>query len=342
MNFELTNRGGGISEIRIINNGKRIPFTDEDFKGPARPGNARHAECEVPLVPGRNTIQVSAYSDGRIESMPSVVQIFHEGKDQIINCYLMAVGINEYENPAMNLNYARADARAFSKAIQESGRSIFTDIRVRTLFDRQATRENILKALEEVAAKARPEDVFLFYYAGHGSMVENHFYFIPTENVSLYQKERLANESIPAEAIQQKFSHIPALKQVVILDACQSGGSAGILAQRGAGEEKAMAQLSRSSGVHVLAAAGSEQFATEVGSLGHGLFTYAILRALDGGADGAPHDGSVTVYELKAYLNNQVPELSDKHKGSPQWPYTFSIGHDFPLVRRKSGNAAAE
>jgi uncharacterized caspase-like protein len=101
-------------------------------------------------------------------------------------------------------------------------------------------------------------------------------------------------------------------------------------------EEKAMAQLSRSSGVHVMAAAGSEQYATEVRSLGHGLFTYTLLEALAGQADGAPRDGNVTVYELKAYLNDQVPELSKEHKGSIQWPYTFSIGHDFPLIRSKN------
>mgnify|MGYP001818427683 CR=1 FL=1 len=62
----------------------------------------------------------------------------------------------------------------------------------------------------------------------------------------------------------------------------------------------------------------------------------AILEALGGGADGAPRDGNVTVYELKAFLNDQVPELSREHKGSTQWPYTFSIGHDFPLIRSKN------
>ncbi|MFC2112840.1 caspase domain-containing protein, partial [Bacteroidota bacterium] len=218
----------------------------------------------------------------------------------------------------------------------EQGKNIFSKVEVRTLYDREATRENILAALEELSQKARPEDVFVFYYAGHGSMVDNTFYFIPTENVSLYQQERLVDESIEAGAMQEKFSNISALKQVVLLDACQSGGSAEILAQRGAMEEKAMAQLSRSSGVHVMAAAGSEQYATEVESLGHGLFTYTLLEAIDGGADGAPRDGNVTIYELKAYINDQLPELSQAYKGSTQWPYTFSIGHDFPLIRSKN------
>ena len=57
------------------------------------------------------------------------------------------------------------------------------------------------------------------------------------------------------------------------------------------------------------------------------------LEALAGKADGAPKDGNVTIYELKAYINDQVPELSRRYKGGRQWPYTFSIGHDFPVVR---------
>jgi len=53
---------------------------------------------------------------------------------------------------------------------------------------------------------------------------------------------------------------------------------------------------------------------------------------LKGEADGAPKDGKVTIYELKSYLDDQVPELSNKFKGQTQYPYTFSRGHDFPLV----------
>ncbi len=334
--LSLTNRGGGIDEIRLLNNGKRIPVDSEEVRRINKEGRSLEQSFEVELVAGRNTIQASAYSEGRIESFPAVVQLFYDGKGQVINCYLVAVGINEYENPALNLNYAKDDAKAFSKAIQEQGKTFFKDVEVRSLYDKEATRENILAALEELSGKARPEDVFVFYYAGHGSMVDNIFYFIPTENVSLYQQERLSRESIEAGLVQEKFRNIAALKQVVLLDACQSGGSAEILAQRGAMEEKAMAQLSRSSGVHVMAAAGSEQYATEVESLGHGLFTFALLEAMDGGADGAPRDGNVTIYELKAYLNDQVPELSREFKGSTQWPYTFSIGHDFPLIRSKN------
>src|SRR5690606_32718680 len=115
--------------------------------------------------------------------------------------------------------------------------------------------------------------------------------------------------AIDAGTMQEKLKNIKALKQLIILDACQSGGSVELLAVRGGNEERAIAQLSRSTGIHVLASAGSEQFAAEFAELGHGLFTYVLVKGLNGEADGAPRDGKVTIYELKSYIDDQVPEM---------------------------------
>jgi WD40 repeat protein len=327
------NNGGGISEIRVQNNGKSLPVDNSSLLQSGSQSKYFSRTIDVDLVPGENNILISAYSLGRIESRPDTITIYNKGPERVISCYLVAIGINEYRNPALDLNYARADAEAFSNTIREKSTSLFKKVEIHELIDTEATKRNILSLMDELARIIRPEDVLMFYYAGHGSMVENKFFFIPTESVSLYQEDKLNKESIYAGIIQEKLKNIPALKQIVILDACQSGGSTEILAQRGASEEKALAQLSRGSGVHVLAASGSEQYAAEVSELGHGVFTYILLDALKGSADGAPKDGNVTVYELKAYLNDQVPELTEKYKGSPQWPYTFSIGNDFPIVR---------
>jgi uncharacterized caspase-like protein len=205
-------------------------------------------------------------------------------------------------------------------------------VELHTLYDQEASRNNILKKLDELAGKIHPEDVFVFYYAGHGSIVDNQFFFIPSETLRLYDLSSLKENAIDAATLQDHFKNIKALKQLIVMDACQSGGSVELLATRGATEEKAIAQLSRSAGIHVMASAGSEQFAAEFTELGHGLFTYLLIKALQGDADGAPKDGKVTIYELKSYLDDQVPEMTKKLKGKPQYPYTFSRGQDFPVV----------
>ncbi len=232
----------------------------------------------------------------------------------------------------MTLNYAKPDAESFSKTMHDKSTDLFKKVELITLYDTDATREKILSTLEELTSKINQEDVFIFYYAGHGSMVDDKFYFIPTESTRLYDANSLDKEAIQASVLQDKFKNIKALKQLIIMDACQSGGSVELLATRGAAEEKAIAQLSRSAGIHVMASAGSEQFATEFAELGHGLFTYVLIKGLQGEADGAPKDGKVTIYELKSYIDDQVPEMTRKLKGKPQYPYTFSRGQDFPVV----------
>jgi len=216
--------------------------------------------------------------------------------------------------------------------MEARGTQLYKNLELHTLFDAEASRENILKELDELSSKIHPEDVFIFYYAGHGSMVDDQFFFIPSESLRLYDLGALQKEAIEASLLQDKFKNIQALKQLIVMDACQSGGSVELLATRGAAEEKAIAQLSRSAGIHVMASAGSEQFASEFAELGHGIFTYLLIKGLQGDADGAPKDGKVTIYELKGYLDDQVPEMTRKMKGKPQYPYTFSRGQDFPIV----------
>jgi uncharacterized caspase-like protein len=245
---------------------------------------------------------------------------------------VVIIGINKYENTSLTLNYAKDDAKGFLDAYLKNSETLFRKTLRYELFDKDATRANILATVDEIAQKSRPWDVMIFYYAGHGVMLNDIFYFIPVDCVRLFDLEELKKQAISANEMQEKLAKIKALKQVLILDACQSGGSVETLGLRGAAKEKAVAQLSRSAGVHVLASAGSEQYATEFKSLGHGLFTYILIDAIGGKADGAPKDNKITVFELKSYLDDQVPEFSKKLKGSAQYPYSFSSGNDFPMT----------
>jgi len=328
---KVTNKGGGIDEIKVMQNGKRIIDDREDLNK-IKADKSIYKKYKVRLIPGGNLLTISAFSNGRIESGGARLNLVRPISEPVANCYILAVGINNYKNPKLNLNYALADAKGFAEVLNEQGTKLFKKIEVITLYDKEATRQNILAKLDELAQVVQPEDVFYFYYAGHGSLVDGRFYFIPADNIRLYEQSMLEKQAIYAGLMQQSLKNIKALKQVMVIDACHSGGSVELLATRGGAEEKALAQLSRSAGIHVLASAGSEQYAGEFESLGHGVFTYALLEGLSGKADGAPLDGKITIYELKSYLDDQVPEMTQKFKGNIQYPNTFSRGHDFPMV----------
>lgn len=329
---QMTDNGGGVENLKVFHNGKSIQLNTATLKFPDGKGQRANYKHTIDLIGGNNTFTATASNKDNVESDPQSVEIFSENASKSSTCYVLAVGINKYKNPRMALNYAKPDAESFSETMTKKGNGLFKKIELIELFDDDATRQKILATLDDLASKVSQEDVFIFYYAGHGSMVDDKFYFIPTESSRLYDEGSLNKEAIEASMLQEKFKHLNALKQLIVMDACQSGGSVELLATRGASEEKAIAQLSRSAGIHVMASAGSEQFATEFAELGHGLFTYVLMRALQGEADGAPKDGKVTIYELKSYIDDQVPEMTRKLKGKPQYPYTFSRGQDFPVV----------
>jgi len=326
------NKGGGIKSMAIYHNGKIIETRESAVLKKVAKDKSIIQKFKLDLVPGTNVIKIVATNNASIESKPAEVVVEYQTPTQETVLYVLAIGINIYKNEALNLNYAKNDAESFVELIKKKSNVLFDKVETHELYDEEATRTNIMGVLDLLSNKINPGDVFYFYYAGHGSMVDEQFYFVPTNNTRLYSKDKLVKDGISAEQLRDKFQKISALKQLVIIDACQSGGSAELLAERGSMEEKAMAQLSRSAGIHVLSAAGSEQFATEFDELGHGVFTYALLEALDGKADGAPKDGTVTIYELKGYIDSLVPEYSQKYKGKTQYPYTFSRGHDFPVT----------
>ncbi len=328
---KVTNKGGGVKEFRVMQNGKRQDVDASDLKRMTRAGQYAMETFEINLVPGDNEISVSAYSNGDIESGQKTINLIYKGLQKTADCYLLSIGINRYENENMNLSYARPDAQAFASFLKSKGDKLFSKIYSYTIYDKDATKARILSTIDEITRIIKKEDVFIFFYAGHGSSEDNVFYFITSEVTGLYQQDKLKS-ALRVNELQEKFKLLPSLKQVIFIDACHSGGSVEALAMRGATEEKALAQLSRSSGVHVMASSESDQQSAEIKSLGHGVFTYVLLEALNGKADGAPADSKITVYEIKSYIDDQVPEVSYNLIRHKQFPSTFSIGHDFPIV----------
>ena len=196
----------------------------------------------------------------------------------------MVIGVNEYKNPKYSLNYAKADATSIKEELEQN-RGIFNSTKVYFITDAEATKTNIEATLNQVVKEAKPKDLFIFYYAGHRVMSDmknqKEFYIVPYDVTQLYGAEdALAQKGISAKELQEFSKNIAAQKQLFILDACQSAGMLQLMAMRGAAEEKAIAQLARSTGSHWLTVSGSDQYATEFAQLGHGVFTYVLLEGL--------------------------------------------------------------
>ncbi len=332
--------GSRVTEIRLYHNGKLVDSGTRNLV--VEDDTPDQRVYNLTLLPGENRLRAVAVNAQRTESSPAELLIdFTPPAPALstpmarerITLHLITVGINQYKNPRYNLNYAEADAGGLAEAIRTGMNKLVTDTKVYSIRNAGATRADILLAIQTVTAGAEAGDIFVFYYAGHGVMSEGgtkDFYLVPYDVTQLYgDNTGLAARGISATELKQLAAAIPAQKQLYILDACQSAGAVQSIASRGAAEEKAIAQLARSTGTHWLTASGSEQFANEFDQLGHGAFTYVLLQALSGKAAGS--DNSVTVNELKAYLDLTVPEITEKYSGQAQYPASYGFGQDFPV-----------
>ncbi|RYY54481.1 MAG: hypothetical protein EOO09_14145 [Chitinophagaceae bacterium] len=331
----------GVTEIRLYQNGKLVETTRglEIGEDDAAAKNLSKSFA-VGLVEGKNFFRAIALNTQRTESKPVELEVSYKADKPAqvsaangVELHLVIVGINQYKNPKYNLNYAQADADAFRESVTAGASTIFSRVNTHFVQDADASKAGISAALDKVKAGSKAEDVFIFYYAGHGVMNDKkEFYLVPSDVTQLYgNDDALAQKGISSASLQDYSKNIKAQKQLFILDACQSAAALeNIVAARGAAEEKAIAQLARSTGTHWLVASGSMQFASEFGKLGHGAFTWCLLEGLKGAADNG--DRKITVKELDSYLQGKVPEITEKYRGAIQYPASYGYGNDFPFV----------
>jgi WD40 repeat protein len=318
--------GGGIDEIRLYHNGKAINDDTRAVKIVSK-GNEAIRKYTVSLLDGLNTFRAVGFSEDRTESNPYelIVKLTAPSKD--VSLYVLAVGINQYKNPALNLNYAEPDARGIIDFFKRQGKELFKNVDIMEIYNEQATKVNIISKLSQLR-NINPQDAVLIYLAGHGENINDKWYFIPHELTYPEREEDVKIKGISSDELSGYMKNIKAQKILLLIDACKAG--AVLIAFRGFEDRKALSQLSRSTGVHIVAASTKDQFAAEVKELGHGVFTYTLLEGLGGKAAGA-HE-AVTVRKLMGYVEEKLPEITKKYKQESQYPVVDSRGMDFPLV----------
>ena len=147
------------------------------------------------------------------------------------NIFALLVGIDQYPEGVPPLAGCGNDIGAFETYLHERvGRSAI-DLRVESLRDTGATRQNIIDGFRKHLSEAKEDDVALFYYSGHGS--QNHtppeFWYLEPDHLDetlvchdsrLAGKYDLADKELAVliAEVAKKNPHV-----LVILDCCHSG-----------------------------------------------------------------------------------------------------------------------
>jgi WD40 repeat protein len=322
---------GPAAEVSVYQNGARVA------NQPGAPGAPTSEYVfDIDLVPGENDMRAVALSPAGVLSNPDSIRLTYEtpapAKPAL---HVLAVGISRYQEASWNLGFARADAEALGGFFRQAGGGLFHPVNVKVLTDAAATWSGIRQAITDIADTARPEDVVLIYFAGHGIALERRYYLLPHEmHTETLLDEAVKKFGVADAALQDALRKIKAVKRIVVLDACESGTALEVLARTLTAQRAALETLVRAEGVFIIAASTRQQEAIEIPELGHGILTYALLSGLGAnGADKAASPGIVTMYGLLEYISRTVPELAARYgRNIRQVPVSFHRGMDFPLV----------
>ncbi len=319
--------GGGIVETRLYLNGKLVTHPPE--REVIQPKNiTRHYTIE--LAPGNNVFEAVAFNTERLEGVSDRLVLKGPGAGKLGKLHLVVVGINRYADSRLDLNYAIGDAGGVIAALKTS-QGPFSGIEVHYLQNEAATKSAILAGLRYLQGLPREDGVFI-YYAGHGLAVGDEWYLLSHEATGLSGRTGWKKYAISIQELRVLIEGAGPDRIFMAIDACQSGQAVDVMSRfRGI---RSLRMLARTVGVHVLSATTSKQFATEVDSLGHGVFTFSLLRALEGLSDVDPADGHVRAVEIMRHVEREVPPLSRQYADQEQFPTLHSRGNDYDVLYR--------
>lgn len=230
------------------------------------------------------------------------------------NLWAVIVGINKYDSRNVpRLYFAVNDARAIrDRIIPHAPASV---IKQAYLEDAAATRLRILEALDALA-DAHPDDTVLIYLSMHG-IADGHgkeAYLIAHDT----DPWNFESTGVPIRLVLQKVGNTPAKRVFLMLDTCYSGSAVGAwgahaktfafgpTTRRAAPlSPEIYAAVKAQRGHFVISASRPDETSLELETLGHGLFTYFLLEALEGGA-ARPDNRFVSITDLYDYVSHRV------------------------------------
>lgn len=234
--------------------------------------------------------------------------------------WALVIGISKYKNvpPAAQLEFADDDAEDVARFLRTPQGGSLSAMQMRVLTNENATLAAIRGALHTWLPRAAgPNDVVYLFIAGHGVLGEqNKGYFVAHDS----DPQNLHATGLSFDEVNDTLNNrVRAGLIVLMADACHAGGIG--WASNPATPSRAQSALesigrSDRSFLKILASRPSERsFEDRRWDGGHGVFTFALLRGLRGGAE-IERDGVVRATELVEYISKVVPEQT----GSAQNP----------------------
>ena len=214
------------------------------------------------------------------------------------------IGIANYKN-LPKAEFASDDARAFYDYAQRA-----LGVRpenIKLLVDGDADEIEIIRAFMSwlpTRAKRNVTDVYVFY-SGHGLPADDgkSLYLLPVR----VDRDFLSRTAILQSELNIYLEKVKPKSVTIFLDSCYSGlarTGEPLLANARPVSLKAV-ESAFPLNFTVISASQFDQISSSSLELGHGIFSYYLMRGMEGEADGNK-DGKITAGEMQEYLSDKV------------------------------------
>lgn len=307
-----------IRAIRVQVNGRQV----QDLTPPIGSGGfgAGQHFLEVPLAKGRNEVRITLTN--AIGEKAETLTLTHDGEgdlDKRGTLHILAIGVNEYKGLAAacgsagcDLTYSVADARRLAEVIEKRLGPGHSRVVKRLLVNGGdakdvPTASNIIDAVEFLR-QAEETDTVVLFIAGHGKNEGPDYRFLPT-NAEWIGGAMRGSTVVPWQVLQSAVEAARG-RRLLFVDTCHSGNA----------YNQRLGNAAYHANIIAYTAARFDQEALEDASLGHGLFTYAVVEGLEG-KGGVEARRQISTKELADYVVKRVDELAKTLQGEQEPQY---------------------
>jgi len=223
----------------------------------------------------------------------------------------IVVGIEDYQDtpsgPALpKVDFARNDAAGFARALKSIYPSDSLDLQEFT--DSQATASSLDYALKQTIESLGPDDLFVFYYAGHG------FHGVAGNRITAWDSRPFNIEGstiLLREKLGDRLTASGCQRALAFVDACATKFEPlvrvrDVISDMDPRELREFLSSATYNAIFLSCRPGQQSYPSPEHS--HGVWTYFLLRALSGDAETAIGPGRwITAASLQDYLQKEVP-----------------------------------
>jgi tetratricopeptide (TPR) repeat protein len=219
----------------------------------------------------------------------------------------LIVGISNYLN-IDGLQYAHSDALSFYKFLRSPAGGNIDSSNVMLLLNNDATSANFFEGLDWLLSETKEGETVAIYFSGHGDLetktIRQNGFLLGYDSPKTCYMAGAIGVGYVQDYLATLVSTNKA-KVILFTDACRSGkltgGTEGLK-----NTTAALAEQWENITKILSSQAGELSMESQKWGGGAGVFTYYLIRGLEGLAD-RNRDGMVTLLELNIYLNDNIP-----------------------------------